>query len=448
MKFGLEVEKFIFDVKQGVPSESVFSLLDAMTDFDRGTPQAFGNNRPTNEFVLSMVEFGTIPSEDPLLTLKDYLFNYLMIKDVANREQVSLVPMASLPMDYLPHMTPKRAYYIQNSILSGRPQPDWRMDVNSPLKAAGNCAGIHVHAEIETPHEFLFDNNELKNKYNMGLMLSPMIAFSSSPYFFSKHEGKSMRGLRYYHEVYRDFPLNGGLPPVADSSVDVLDFVKKSRMNWIDRGEKLGFSKNEIESQIFNKSANWNPVRWNSRWNTIEIRCLDSDSVELDAAKFIWMCSALRRMDLKGENLQCRELSKLKLDRGLIDEAFLVSGGEVSILGSEALSDLFERAMIFGTKDSYVEHYLHRLSEFCQENISREENWLFQKLKNILNSHSTTSEILLGITKGTPEISDEMALHLVRTLIEGHEENVSSLKLQAPDIFQMVEGSPGRSPHV
>ena len=438
MRFGLEAEKFIFDIKRGMPSESVFSLLDAMSDFDRNRYHSYGDNKATNEFVLSMVEFGTTPSANPLQVLKDYLFNYLMIKDISAREQVSMVPMGSLPMEYLPHMTPKRAYYVQNSILSGKRNHDWMMDSNSPLKAAGNCAGIHVHTQIETPPEFLFSNDELKNKFNMGLMLTPMIAFSSSPYFFGVHEGKSMRGLRYYHEVYKNFPLNGGLPPVMESSQAALEFVKDGGDLWISEGVKHGFARSEMEGQVLQKTANWNPVRWNRRWNTIEIRCLDSDSFEMDAAKFIWICNAMKRMDIQGENLQCRSLSGT-LDSGIIRECFKTSGKEVSILSSEAIHDLFERAMIFGTKDECVEEYLHQLGNFARINIKKDESWIFDKLMRVLDNHATTSEFILEKTRGKLMITEKEAAKLVTESIARNDWMVESLKSQTPDIFKLLE---------
>lgn len=449
MKFGLEAEKFIFDVKRGVPSESVFSLLDALSDFDGNLYQSYGNFKATNEFVLSMVEFGTSPSANPLHVLKDYLFNYLMIKDVSAREQVSMVPLAALPMEYLPHMTPKRSYYIQNSVLSGEKKRDWMMSATSPLKAAGNCAGIHMHAQIETPHEFLFSNDELKNKFNMGLMLSPMIAFSSSPYFFSVHEGKSMRGLRYYQGVYGSFPLNGGLPPVMKSSSEALAYVQESSENWISKGVRLGFDREEMEIQILNKSANWNPVRWNRRWNTIEIRCLDSDSFEMDSAKFIWLCGAMKRMDLKGEHLQCREISsEAKVDRHMIEDAFSISGNEVRILSTEAIRDLFERAMIFGTKDELVEAYLHRLGAFAQGGLHLDEMWIFERLTHVLNSHETSSELLLSKTQGSLSVSDKEAVKLVTESIARNDWTVESLKSQTPDIFKLLEDASGGRSYV
>lgn len=431
MKFGLEAEKFIFDTRRGLPSKSVFSLLNALSDFE------LNNSNVTNEFVLHMIEFGTNPSENPSQVLKEYLFNYLLIQNVAAREQVSLAPLAALPMDYLPHMTPKFSYYVQNSILSGSNQIDWMMNSDSPLRTAGNCAGVHVHAEVETPPEFLYSNNELKNKFNMGLMMTPMIAFASSPYFFSGHEGKSMRGLRYYRDLYQKFPLNGALAPVMSSSIEVLDYMKQGQDFWLSKGMEVGFTEQEMNGLIREKSANWGPVRWNYRWNTIEIRCLDSDSLELDAAKFVWMCGAMKRTDVKGENLQCSPLkTSQKLSQSMIRDCFKQSGSEVTILSSEHIQEVFGRAMISGTKDELVEAYLHELADFARSGVNEDDLWIFKRLESVLENHLTTSEWLLHETKGKSILSAKEASELVNLAIESNDKFIETLFSRVPDVFR------------
>jgi hypothetical protein len=433
MKFGLEAEKFLFNLDTRLPSEGVFSFIDALSDFT-------GEKKVTNEFVLNMVEIGTTPSTSPVEVLKDYLLHYLMIKKIAIREHVALVPMASLPTNYLPHMTSKWSYYVQNSILSGKKPNSWMMRENSPLKAAGNCAGVHTHIELETAPEFLFSNRELMDKFNMGLMLTPMIAFSSSPYFYGKHEAVSMRGHRYYHGTYRNFPLNGQLPPVAHSSVDVLNNAQKSIEHWLRKAVTVGFPREEVKKLTDLKGANWNPVRWNRAWNTIEIRCLDSDSIELDCAKFLWACSAMKRMDLKGEALTCSPISTTRsLDQMMIRDCFSISGKEVSILPTQAINDLFERAVIFGTKDELVGDYLARLGEFARAGVSSEDEVIFTILQRALEKNRTTAEWMLTRTNGRPEIDNEFAADLIIESIERQSSIIKTLRTEVPEIFSQLE---------
>lgn len=439
MKFGLEAEKFLFNLQTKEPSDKIFSFLDGLTDI-KGFGSKHGSiPKITNEFVLNMVEFGTTPSESSLDVLRDYLFHYLLLEKVAIREEVGLVPLASLPMDYIPQMTSKWGYIVQNSILSNRKQTSWKMEADSPLRAAGNCAGVHVHAELETPPEFHFDSRELVDKFNLGLMLTPMIAFSSSPYFFGKHQAMSMRGLSYYFETYKDFPLNGGLPPVMKTSADVLRGFLEARQYWVDRGIGLGFQRKDLDRLTY-KGANWNPVRWNRTWNTIELRCLDSDSLELDCAKFIWIVGALQRADLKGEMLSCSPLrTSAKLDEKMISEVFEISGKEIAILPSHAIHDLFERSVIFGTKDPLVESYLFKLASFIRPALKPGELRIYSLLLRALEKHRSTADWVLSRTHGAPEIDQTLAQDIVAELIERQENMVDIIKTEIPDIFTRLD---------
>lgn len=438
MKFGLESEKFIFNLESNRPSKGVFSFLDALSDFQTSHSTDV-ISKATNEFVLSMVEIGTKPSSSPMEVLKDYLFNFLMIQSVALREQVALAPLGSLPMNYLPHMTPKWAYFVQNSILANRKQESWTMNQKSPLKAAGNCAGMHVHIEIETPPEFLFSNRELQDKFNMGLMMTPLIAFGSSPYFFGSHQAFSMRGHSYFHGVYKNLPLNGGLPPVMNSSIEVLNFVHESIKSWIERGVKLGFSRENLQRLTSKKGANWNPLRWNRQWNTIEIRCLDSDSLDMDASKFIWISSAMKRMDLKGEALICSPIkTKTRVDKKMIDECFETSGRRVCILPTAAIQEIFSRAIKSGTRDRLVEQYLHRLANFATYDLEQEYRWVFKILKRALNTHQTTSEILLRKTRNRSQITETQAEILVNLAIAKQEKIIQAIQKHVPEVFSLL----------
>lgn len=434
MKFGMESEKFLYDLKLQKPSDGVYSFIDALYE---KTPDSSSKSRHvTNEFVTNIVEIVTAPSKSPQKILKDYILNYMMVNSVAHRESVSLTPLAALPMDYLPHLTPKRAYLVQNSILAGVKQESWTMDQASPLRAAGNCTGIHVHAEIETTPEFLFSNRELQDKFNLGLMLTPLIAFASSPYFFEKHEASSMRALRYYGNVYKDFPLNGGLPPVMNSSQDVLLYFREGIDYWVDKGVEAGLSLVEMKELTRAKGAHWNPVRWNRQWNTIELRCLDSDRIDLDAAKFIWIYGAMKRLDVSGEALRCVPLPSQELTPQLIERCFRVKGNEVSILSTESINELFQLAIADGLQDPLVEQYLQRLSVFALENLEKEYHWLFNLLHQRLDNKETTSQELLQ--KFGKTLNEQSSQAVVKHAIEGEEGILQEFLGHFPEINQQL----------
>ena len=445
MKFGLESEKHLYDLKKNRPSTGVFRFIDALSDYN----DDFGKenlSRVTNEFVLNMIEIGTIPSHEPIDVIKDYLFNLLLVENVSIREDVALVPLGALPMEFLPHSLPKWAYYLQNSILDGKKQDNWSMEQTSPLKAAGNCAGIHMHVEIETAPEFLFSNRELMDKFNMGLMMSPLIALGSSPYSFDIHEASSMRGYSYYQGVYKNDPLLGGLAPVMDSSADVLIYFQQGMFSWIDRGMSLGFPQEDLLRLTNKKGANWSPVRWNRAWNTIEIRCVDSDRMDLDAAKFIFVCNAMARMDLSGEKLECRELDEaLPLTLENVELFFNVEEGSVTIPHTQMITELFDRAVRFGIRDKIIKRYIQRLMNFAQEKSLKHHQWAYTILKDMVDNNQTTSEKILAFTKDAPIIPPEMSQKIVLNAIEDQKASVETIRKLFPDIFERLKVADSKS---
>lgn len=434
MKFGLEIEKFLFDLKHNRPSEGVFRFIDALSDlelYDNGS----SIQHVTNEFVLNLVEIVTAPSHSPMEVLKGYIENYLMLKTVALREAVTLVPLGSMPMDYQPHMTPKWSYFVQNCILDQKIQSSWMMNKASPLTPAGNCAGMHVHFEVETPGEYLFSNRELQDKFNMGLMLTPLIAFGSSPYFFGIHEASSMRGLRYFHGVYKRYPLNGALPPVMSSSQEVLLFFQRSASQWIEYGKNIGLPEEDLTKLINKKGANWNPVRWNRQWNTIELRCLESDRIDLDCAKFIWASAVMQRLDLKGEALKCVPLkSSSPVDAKMIQDCFQVNNQEVTILPTMAIEEIFQRAIRLGVNDSLVEIYLNQLANFSRTALNSESLPIFEILQDVLQNKETTSEIILSKGDRSRTISNEMAVELTKFAIDCEKKMLTDFLKHFPDV--------------
>lgn len=437
MKFGLESEKHLYDLKKNRPSNGVFRFIDALADYN----DDFGKDvlsRVTNEFVLNMIEIGTIPSDEPIDVIKDYLFNLLLVENVSIREDVALVPLGALPMEFLPHILPKWAYYLQNSILDGKKQENWNMEQTSPLKAAGNCAGIHMHIEIETAPEFLFSNRELQDKFNMGLMLSPLIALGSSPYSFDIHEASSMRGQSYYQGVYKNDPLLGGLPPVMNSSSEVLIYFQQGMFSWIDRGMSLGFPQEDLLRLTNKKGANWSPVRWNRAWNTIEIRCIDSDRMDLDAAKFILVTNIMSRMDLAGERLECKEVKEF-------DQFFEVSDSTVMIPNTECIGDLFNRAVKSGLRDPIVKKYIQKLFKFSQEKAPKHHQWAFTILKDLIDKNQTTSEKILAFTKDAPIISPELSQQIVLKAIDDQKIAVETIRGLFPDIFERLKVADSKS---
>jgi hypothetical protein len=435
MKFGFESEKLLFDLNDNNIYHGVFHLVDALSDYIsfHGTD---ATARITNEFVLNMVEMNTIASRSQREVIEDYLLLYQIVKDVSQRENVAPLPLSAVPFHFTPSMVPKWPYYVQNSILSGKRLKEWALLETSPLADAGNCAGLHVHFEIEALPEFLMFSPELAHKHNLALMLTPMTAFAASPYFLAEHSAHSMRCKRYHFGVYKNFPHNGGLPPVFDTSENVLRYTVSGIDSWIARGMALGFSEDDLRKLTSKKGANWSMVRWNRTWNTIELRCLESDRIDLDLGKFVWAAGAMQRLDRKGEALipvVNRPLAPL--DDAMVDEAFTVTGNTVSIPSTIGIHELTDRAVRLGLGDPWVERYLQRLGEFALKGVEEDCVRAFQILKDALDRRETTSSRFLAESKGEATITQEACLPILQKLFEEDRQALARLRSIFPGAF-------------
>lgn len=434
MKFGFESEKILYDLKDDSVFHGVFTLVDALSDYARFHGEGL-TTRVTNEFVQNMVEVNTISSHLQREVIEDYLLLHQIVTDVALRQKVVPLPLASYPLSFTPSMVPKWAYYVQNCILSGKRLKEWALSTRSPLAAAANCAGLHAHFEIGTLPQFLVFTPELVHKHNMGLMLTPMTAFAASPYFDDVHEATSMRSRSYYEGVYSKYPLNGGLPPVMQTSEEVLRYTLSGIDAWIEAGMRVGFSREDMERIVAKKGPNWSMVRWNRTWNTIELRCLESDRVDYDISKFAWVAGAMKRLDPKGEALEPVALASRPLDEKLVDETFAVSGKQVTILPTLAIHELVGRAVARGLRDPLVERYLHRLHAFAQPGVDEDCLPTFAILKGALDRRESTSDRFLQAVGGTSKIDPSRCSHAIRELLQEELLAVRALRAEFPSVL-------------
>lgn len=420
MRFGFESEKILFDTTQERIFHGVHHLLDALSDFGR----AEDARRVVPEFVLNMVEIVSSSASGSLLDVaREYIRSYGVMETVAARASVVMLPVGSYPLPFKPIMTPKWRYSIQNAILSADATAGFTLTRGRGLFDAANCAGVHVHAEVATLPEFLAFNRELADKHNMGVALVPLIALASSPYFRNRHRAHSMRARRYYGGVYRGFRAHGGLPPLFARSGNVLRYYHGAIQSWIARGTALGFAPDEMRRLTERHGAHWGMVRWNRRWNTIELRCFDADRVDLDLAKLTLVGGAMRRLDPRGEALVVTASEDLALEK-----AFSVKNGVVRIPDGVRLSALVRAAIANGLRDDDVASYLGRLVEFALPGIAREETFLAEPAFDCIARRETTADRMLAANDGAPSIRRTKALETLNHLHDEEQSALSSLR--------------------
>ncbi len=447
MRFGFESEKILWDTAKKRVSNTALRTLQTLEDY-RIAYGADEIGRVTGEFVQSMVEMNSNPSESVFELARDYLFSYELVREANSRANKKTLPMGSAPLPFEVLMVSKWQYFVQNAILSGDPEIGWTLEPKHGLYPAANCAGVHLHAEIETLPEHLNFSNELRDKFNLALSLAPFCAFASSPYFGGVHEAHSMRIRKYFFGVYGKFPEFGGVPPLANSSEEVLRYFLRSMNVWREKAISLGFDATEMSALAARGGANWGLVRYNRKWNTVEMRCFDTDLVGMDVGKLVVVSRAMKRTDVRGEALQTRILANPKggLDSdsmaAMIEESFEVSANMVALPSTETLHHLIDVASIRGLHDDLVYRYLQKAFAFAGAIQDRKERWLAIDLERALHDRKTTSDRILEFTGHKKTLTREDAEGLVEMLLPLEDEQFDRVAKRLPPDLQPPRDHP------
>jgi hypothetical protein len=454
MRFGFESEKLIYDAKQNKISDYANRILVILEDYK----VLYGEdeiNRVTGEFVFNMIELSSSPSESVFDVARDYLFSYELIRDASKRLGKTVLPIASYPLHHAPSMVPKWAYYLQNAVLSHDAEIGWKLLPEHKLYPAANCAGVHLHAEIDTFPEYLSFTDELVNKYNLAVSLVPLNAFASSPYWESHREANSTRCTKYFRGIYGPHPENGGIPQIYTESAQVVKQALRAYESWKGKAEALGFSSGEVRKILQKSGAHWGMVRWNRKWNTVEMRCFDTDLVGMDVGKFTLASRALKRTDLQGEALRMKAMTApsesiandpAKLDTWIaerLSESLAVSGGDVQIFPTAAIQRLIILAMEEGLSNDLVYQYNDRILNFATAHMSRRERWMADEVITAFQKREATSDWMLKETSKKKTLRKEDVDSLMATLLEREERQFQRVSDRLPEELKPPKEHPG-----
>jgi len=423
MKFGLESEKIIYDSKEKRITNKAYQIIDALSDYKI----PYGDDpveRVKNEFVLNMIELVSNPSESLMDVARDYLFSYEIVRDAATRHNVVLLPIASFPLSFQPSMVTKWPYLVQNSILSKVYEPGWDLKPEHAMFTAANCSGVHIHCEMMTPIEFAPFHHELMSKHNLASALTPLIALSSSPYFQGEHEAKSMRVKKYFIELYGN-RLQGGFPEIYTNSLETVRHYYDSYTDWLKQAKEIGYDPGNIAKMIKETGADWGMVRWNRKWNTVEIRCLDNDFVDMNIGKFVAAAGALRFLaKLPAVDLQVLPLPKsdsVVEIREKIVRAFEIDQNTLWVLHTKDLHEVLTQAADQGLESDLVYEYLKKLVHFSIRHLQNEEKWLLIPIIQAIKNRSSTSDWILSKMGKAKKLNRETWDKFFEEMI--HEEN-------------------------
>lgn len=446
MRFGLESEKIIYDLKKQKISSSAQRILEALDDYKI----IYGDDdvkRVTGEFVHHIIEMSSSPSENIFEVVRDYLFSYDLVRDTCDRFHHKTLPLGSYPTHFTPTMVSKWEYYIQNAILSKNLDIGWNLEPQHGLFPASNCTGVHMHVELDTLPEHLTFTRELVDKFNLALALAPLVAFGSSPYFMGKHDAVSMRARSYFMGIYKGKPY-GEVPPVFETSADILKYFRHALLTWEKEGEDLGLDPKELHRIYNKKGAAWNMIRWNRTWNTVEMRCFDTDLIGMDVGKFSLCTSILKRTDLQREKLQVQILEvdeKQNVDEAIkqnLAHVLEVSNGKVNIFPTKLLHRIIELAVTHGLSHDLVHAYIGKIFKLSKEKSDWKEEWLSETISKSYEERQTTADKILEITQKKAEIDPSMAASVIEWALAEEERQFQNLRESLPRKFQPPESHP------
>lgn len=447
MKFGMESEKLLWDTRTRSIAHSANRILASLDDYK----VVYGDapvDRVTGEFVLNMIEIASSPSEDLLDVVRDYLFSYELIRDVAARGGVVPLPLAASPVSFDPIMVAKWRYFVQNAALTRDPNVGWLLRPQHKLFDAANCAGVHIHIDVATPAEFVAFDPDFARMHNVAAMLAPLVALGSSPYFRGVHEASSMRALRYYFGVYAECPELGGMPPVSDDPVDLVRYYYDGLRSFRRRGRDVGIDANDMDRLTERAGTHWGMVRWNRRWNTIELRCLDTDFVDLNLAKLATVAGVVRRaasdwtvrVGPAGRGAPAaRDVWDASADPLLEDllTSFVDRPHKtLNVLPQPMLHRLIWLAITDGLTHPLVYAYLLRIVKFAHVGLRPHELRLLQPLLEVLKSRRSTAEAVLERTGHAARIDEATSTGIVEHAIEEEQRRYSKIRGVLPAELQ------------
>ena len=219
-------------------------------------------------------------------------------------------------------------------------------------------------------------------------------------------------------------------------------------MKWEEEGLKLGFDENELKRISHKKGAAWNMVRWNRTWNTVEMRCFDTDFVGMDVGKFALCTSILKRTDLNGEKLSVKIMNihtDQNIDESLnlhMKDVLEVKDGAVNILPTKHLHRIINLAITEGLKNDLVYSYIGKIFKLSKEKIDWKEEGLFEILANCYQERLSTSDKILKLTHHKAVIDAPEAAKVLEWALEEEDQQFQRLRDSLPRKFQPPESHP------
>jgi carboxylate-amine ligase len=421
-RLGLEQEFFIVN-RNGLLVNRADDLLRRCWELAGQRGRSPDDAAP--EFVKSMLELKTPPSQD-LEDLKQAYLGILQVAlDAASELDLRLYPLSTYPLHALPVMRDKPLYHLQTRTFGAE-----------PYENAARCTGTHLHLELPVgsldrrvavayaaPEG---DRAELLHLNNLATALDPaLIALSRAcPFYEGRVTGLAMRIVHYRGSDYYGWPgvfskvqEVGGLMPYAETVEQLVELYFHRYHTWLQAMERAGVDRHlflDAGGELL--TAGWNPVRLN-RLGTVELRSMDSNypdvvlslvSLVVDLANFV-RTHPLIVMPRPGQRILEQDGDYL-----WVPEFRFLNG------------ELLYAAVTEGVSNSIVQNYLDSILTLL-DRIEQPSTPLVQ-LRHHSGAYNTTEgQILEQFTPTTDQLSREDGLRLVCQACDRLEAQVKQL---------------------
>jgi hypothetical protein len=393
---GLETEMFLLNKKGRVVNKADILLKELK--------EAKGTKYIMEECAKSMIEVAAHPSDKIHETTKLMFNNMETVLEIAEKKELSLLPLGTYPGKSTPDMRAGKTYGVKQKLFG-----------KQRFLIGGRCAGFHCHYDLPfnlpliknlSLLQFLDIKHEsaMINGYNTMIAMDPALTtfMQSSPFYQGQNLGKDSRMivyrgsecLKYPKALYGQYPEFGHLPGYKHSMFEVLDMVKEKFNDWKNCILSVGLNIKTLSLYGSLLTTAWNPVKINP------IGTLEQRGMDMNHPQNIIAAAALVKYTTK--RIYEEELDVVPSEIA-IDKPFKVEGNKLYIPPEKYVyKDLQKASAYQGLESKKILNHCAGLLKFAKKSIPNKASIKhLAPFEKMLEEKKTVSdEILQEAKKG------------------------------------------------
>ncbi len=388
---GLETELFVINNKGKFVNKADLLLKEVDS-----------NRHIMKECAKSMVEIAAPPDVAIHKTSMNLLNNMENLLAVAEKKNLSLLPLGSYPGKAKPEMRTSEAYNAKMKLFG-----------NKRFFIAGRCAGFHCHYDLPFSLPLLKNLSLLQfldikhesamiNGYNMMIAMDPALTtfMQSSPFYEGKNLGKDSRMivyrgsecLKYPNSLYARYPEFGHLPSYKHSVFELLDMIQEKFNDWKNNILSVGVNIKSFSLYGSLLSTAWNPVKINPL-GTLEQRGMDMNQPQNIIAATALIKYTIKRIYDDGLNVVPDAIG--------IEEPFKVEGDTLYIPPDKYVYKNLQYASAYhGLDNNSIQKYCRGLLTFARSSLNNKKSAsYFHPFEKMLENRQTVADEIIKDAK-------------------------------------------------